>query len=315
MRLHARGVRATSDAAKQTIVAYLMEWLETIKLNLKRTTFREYERVVRRYLLPYFGSARLEQLTAAMIDHMHSTIKSPFNRRYAHTVLSAAIKQAWRRGIIEMNPCAMVDPPRVPKRPKRILTVAEIDRLLKACEGTRYHAIIVLAVQAGMRQGEIFGLQVSDWNRQLGVLHVQRALTEVDGVTLLEEPKSDSARRLITLPERSTKALESHLKFVEGGGESDGFLFTGERGKPLGKANFYRLFYKPLFAAANVPYCRFHDLRHTSASLLLQAGVHPKVVQERLGHSSISITMDLYSHAVPSLQREAADKMDNIFGG
>lgn len=301
------------DPGRQTVSEYLDEFMALKKQTLKRTTFHDYTRIVDDHLKAFFGSLRMSRLSPEWVEQLHQSIKSPFNRKLAHAILRSALQRAVKLRRIPANPCLLVDPPKVPKRTVVPVSVADVEKLLKAAEGTRYHALFVLAVLAGMRQGELFGLQVSDWKRKDGIIIVERSLTEVDNIVMLEAPKSETSRRVITLPQRATDALIGHLKYIVASGQ-DGFMFTGAKGKPLIKSTFHRRVYKPLFKKSGVSFVRFHDLRHTMASLLLQAGVHPKIVQERLGHSSISITMDTYSHSIPSLQREAADKLQTMFG-
>jgi integrase len=187
--------------------------------------------------------------------------------------------------------------------------------LLTAARGDRFYALYVLALTTGMRQGELLALQWRDVDLDAATIAVQRSLSEVNGELHHNEPKTASGRRSITLPTMAVQALRSHraAMLAEGHSAADRPVFCDTIGGWMRKQNLVRRSFRPLLIAANLPTIRFHDLRHTAATMLLEAKEHAKVVQERLGHSTISITLDTYSHVSPSMQRGAADKLDAIF--
>jgi integrase len=166
-----------------------------------------------------------------------------------------------------------------------------------------------LAVYTGLRQGEILGLHNEDIDLDNGVIKVKHQVTVVRGHGIVvTEPKSATSLRPVTLPQSAINALAHHL---EQNSEVSGLVFTTTTGKPVSPRNVYRHF-KIVTREIGLPEIRFHDLRHTHATLLLAAGVHPKIVQERLGHSQISLTLDTYSHVIPSLQTKAAEQIEGI---
>jgi integrase len=171
-----------------------------------------------------------------------------------------------------------------------------------------------LAVGSGMRLGELFGLQWPDVDLKAGAVTVRHTLIELNGTHTLSEPKTAKSRRRIELPDTVVGALLDHRrKMLAEGHAGVAWVFCNQHGGPLRRSHFHRQDFKPLLKAAGLPDIRFHDLRHTSATLLLSQGVHPKVVQERLGHSQIGVTMDIYSHVMPGMGREAADKLNSVF--
>ena len=202
--------------------------------------------------------------------------------------------------------------PRVPRKEFRVLDADEARRLLEAAKGDRLEALLVLALTTGMRQGELLGLQWEDVDLKNGTIYVRRTLLEVDGRLTTGETKSGRNRRL-DLPEIAVEALREHRKRMMAEGHPGPWVFCDTKGGPIRKNNLIRRWFKPLLEKAGLPEIRFHDLRHTAATLLLTLGVHPKVVQERLGHSQISVTLDTYSHVLPSLQKQAASKLDAMF--
>jgi len=209
-----------------------------------------------------------------------------------------------------------VDPPRVEKKEVSFLSAEQAKTLLKASEDERLHAVFVLAITTGMRMGEIFGLQWRNVDFKRKSISICHTLMELKGQLTLTEPKTAKSRRRVDLPQIAVDALKAHRSQMAKEGFSDvGWVFCNLVGGPLRRTHFRSDVFLPLIRKHKLPKIRFHDLRHTSASLLLAAGVHPKVVQERLGHSQIAITMDTYSHVMPTLGAEAADKIDAVLAG
>lgn len=193
-----------------------------------------------------------------------------------------------------------------------MLTEKEVKRLLKVAKGNRLEALIVLALTTGMRQGELFALRWSDVDLQRKTLSVQRSAQEIDGDIRFVEPKTDLSRRRISLSKIAVNALKSRGAIAKREGHGSELVFPSPRGDVLRKSNFIRREWEPMRTAAGIPNARFHDLRHTAASLLLAEGVNPKVVQEMHGHASIRLTLDTYSHLIPTMQAGAADAFDRM---
>jgi integrase len=262
-------------------------------------------------------------------QHVHSLVTkkvregrlSPRTIQYMHSVLRAALNQAVRWRMVHYNAAAMVSTPRVTHREVPALTPADARLLLDAARGDRLEALYSVALALGLRQGEALGLKWADVNLETGVLRVRRASQRVPHQgTQLVEPKTERSRRTLVMPPIVINALCAHRgrqaveRLAAGQRWVDlDLVFPSERGTLADGPNVTHRFHK-LLKRAELPPMRFHDLRHACASLLLVQGVHPRVVMETLGHSQISLTMNTYSHVLPALQREAADRMEAVLG-
>jgi integrase len=201
-----------------------------------------------------------------------------------------------------------------------VLSIADAQKLMQVAKESRVEALIIIAVTTGMRRGELLGLRWNDVDLERGVLHIRRTMNRIPGFGFIEnDPKTKAGRRKVTLPDIVVEALKRHR---EGQEEVKQKLGTRWRGKGLVFCNTVGGFWNPekmtkvfhkVLDQAGLPYMRFHDLRHSAATILLTMGVHPKVVQELLGHSTIAMTMDIYSHFLPSMQKDAMDKMNDTF--
>lgn len=189
----------------------------------------------------------------------------------------------------------------------------QVKALLKLTEDTRNHALMLMAVVTGMRQGELFGLLWENVNLEAGAVNVQFSLEEVKGVQRLKTTKSKASRRMVKIPAVLVEALEEHrtIQMAEGNAASE-YVFCDPAGGPIRKSNFLRRVWHPLRDKLKLPDVRFHDLRHTSATLLLSDGISPKVIQSRLGHSTIRLTLDRYSHVLPSMEDEAVGSFQTL---
>ena len=329
--LYERDRGLLADPAKQTVGQFLVSWLEDVaKPTVRPRTYERYELVIRRHLCPGIGSILLSKLGPQHVQNLYRRMTEAgltSTTRQAHAILHKALGQAAKWNLVPRNVADLVDAPRVPKKEMRVLTPEEAQRFLAAAEGDRFHALYVLAVTCGLRQGELLGLKWEDVNLERGTLQVRRqpqwvrAEGEERKGKKRAEPKSAKSRRVIVLPAVAVAALKRHkvrqteerLRLGEVW-QDYGFVFTTEIGTPVHKSNLLSRSFYPLLEKAGLPRVRFHDLRHTCATVLLAHGVHPKLVQEQLGHSQISLTLDTYSHVLPALQRECAATMDGIFG-
>jgi len=276
--------------------------------------------MVRLYINPTLGKTPLARLQPEHIERLHTAMLdddlSPKTIRIAHNVLNAALQKAVARGAIGRNVCADVRPPRLIHTEIEYFDAEQARHLRAFSEDGRWGPLIAVALATGMRQGELLGLQWSDINLTSGLIQVSRQLGR-DGQ--LVELKNDKHRRGIDVAGTTVAALE-RLKRAQGAErslvgqswEQRNLVFCTHTGRPLNWRNVTRAYKRVLFMAG-LPDRRFHALRHTSATLLLLQGVHPKVVQERLGHASISITLDIYSHVLPRLGPEAAGLLDRLF--
>jgi integrase len=237
-----------------------------------------------------------------------------------HCVLHLALKQAMHWGIIGRNPSELVTPPRPRTREMTALNRSQLQRLLDVTAGSRWHVLWVLLGTTGLRLGEALGLKWDDVDLAERRLVVRRTLQRYPGRGLVfAPPKTEKSRRTIHLSEAARQSLLRHCQ-----SEPDrraraedwmksGLVFTSLRGGPVESGEINRALTRAL-QAAGLPHIRVHDLRHTVASILLERAVHPKIVQELLGHSTIRLTLDTYSHLTPALHREAAQTMDVVLG-
>ena len=252
------------------------------------------------------------------IEQLYSDLRrdgvSPSGIQKAGTLLQTALRHAVRLKLINHNPSLDVRKPRVTKPEMRVLTAEQVAVFLKAAESDRLYAMYVLAIRTGMRQGELFGLKWADIDFDGRSVFVQRTLEEINGRLRLKETKSVKGRRRIELSQTAVAALMAHRKRMLAEGNIGAPVFCDVAGGHLRRPNVHRRSFYPILDRAQLPRLRFHDQRHTSATLLLLAGVNPKIVQERLGHASIEITLNCYSHVLPSMQREAVDKLDRLLG-
>jgi integrase len=312
-----------------TIVeTYLKKWLATAaRPRLRDNTYREYEGLIGRYIKPALGSKRLSDVRPFDVQVMYTNLleKGLSSRtvRFTHSVLSSAFKQAVRWRMLAHNPCESVELPRKTGKEMKSLTPKEAAHFLKEAAKDRWYALFVLALATGLRPSEYFGLKWSDIDLEKGVVTVQRSLiwrSYKSGDWYFGEPKTPRSRRRIPLPTSVVRALTGHKRRqaeerLKAGGayQNLDLVFATCEGQPLIRLNVIQKHFKPILKRARLSEdLRLYDLRHTCATLLLAANENPKVVSERLGHSSITLTMDVYSHVLPDMQQGASDKLESI---
>ncbi len=310
-------------AAGRVTVAQLAErWLEDVaRHSVKPRTRDFYADKMRLYVLPTLGNCRLTSLQPAHLQKLYSDLLdrglSAQTVHHVHTVLHRALRQAVEWNHVPRNVADVAHAPRVKRTEMRVLTAEQANILQMVAADTRYEALIALAVSSGMRKGELLGLRWQDVDLDEGTVHVRRQLDQNGRVS---EPKTAKARRRIGLPASTVAALRAHKRrqaehrLLWGPEwEDNDLVFCTHQGRPLGASNLSRDF-KRLLRRAGLPDIRFHDLRHTNATLLLLQNTPAKVVSERLGHASIQITLDTYSHVLPSMDRDAADRLEALLG-
>jgi len=308
------------DCGKMTVGELLKKWLtESAKPNISPGSYAEYERIVNSYLVPKLGSVKLSAIRPLHIQTMLSQLETggtgPRTRQYCYVTLHRAFVIALRWQLMLRNPCDGIDPPKVKKSPVESLTADQAKKLLEASEGNRFHAVFVLALTTGMRQGEIFGLHWDSVDLKKGILQVCYSLEELKGKLRLKEPKSESARRQIALSEMAVKALWAHkAKLLAEGLGGCPYVFPDSEGGLLRKCSFHRWSWSKIRKAVGLEKTHFHALRHSCASLMLADGVNMKVIQATLGHANIGMTMDTYAHLMPDSQRAAASTFDRLLG-
>ena len=319
------------DDENMTVGEYVTRWLEdSAKGDLAPRTYGNYRLQVRRHIVPAIGRVKLAKLNPAHVQSLYAKKLrdglKPSSVRYIHAVLRRALEQAVRWNLIPRNPAAVVDPPKVRQEEIKSLDPGQARQFLRTAgeADDGLEALYVLSLTAGLRMGEALGLKWSDIDLDAGTLRVNRQLQRTrrdedrgaPGRLVFSEPKNAS-RRTVDLPQTALAALKRHHKKqleekLKAGGayEDDGLVFATAKGTPLDAQNVVNRHFKPLLRSAGLPAIRWHDLRHSCFTLLLSRGVHPKYVQHLAGHASIQLTLDRYSHWMPSMGKHTASAMD-----
>src|ERR671920_684913 len=315
------------DAGKMTVGEYLDRWLsDSVKGTVRVSTYERHEEIVRLHIKPSLRRVGLKKLTPAHVRGLYSekldSGLAPATVRRIHSTLHKALSQAVSDGIVPRN-AAHVKAPRPTPEEMRPLSEEEARTFLDAARqsGERFEALYVLAITTGLRRGELLGLRWDDVDLERGTLRVGRALVREGGRHKVGETKTRRGRRQINLTPWTVNALKAHRKRqleekmrLAETYEDRGLVFSTSVGTPVNPENLVNRSFKPLLKKAGLPEIRFHNLRHTCATLLLSRGVHPKLVQELLGHATIAMTLDTYSHYLPSMGDQAAEAMGDALG-
>ncbi len=324
--------------AQITLGEFLQRWLEEyVRHSVRPATYDMYEMLVRVRIAPALGQVRLDELSPLDLQRFYRQIVegpradgkpgqlASTTVKHIHSVLRAALRRAVKWQVLARSPAEVVDPPRAQKKPLRVWTPDEAARFLEFVQDDRYYAAYLLAIGAGLRRGEILGLRWQDVDPINHAVIVNQSVVPTTAGNLIQEPKTAGSRRVVLISERTIEALTRRIASIqkeradyesiygEGSYTDLGLIFPGVGGRPLNPSAFTRRF-GHLAEKTGLPKIRFHDLRHTHATLMLQAGVHVKVMSERLGHSSISTTMNTYAHVLPTMQREVAHTVDRLLG-
>ena len=310
-------------AGRQSLASYLEEWLIAARPALRPRTALRYEQYLRLHATPFIGHIALSKLAPQHLRTLYAERTgaglSPASVGHLHAVLHTALRQAERDGLIARNVVALVSPPRVPRQEMRALSPEQASILLQSVQGDRLAALYELALATGARQGELLALRWSDVDLDAGVVTIQRSLVRSSVGLSFAEPKTSSSLRSVPIGRYTVEALRDHRRRqaeerIRAGTtwEDQGLIFTNTYGRPVDAGELLRSHHYRLLDRAGVPRVRFHDLRHTAATLMLAQGVHPKVVSERLGHSTPMLTLTVYSHVTPTMQREAATALDAL---
>ena len=329
---HEAGILAPD--ARGTMARFLTGWLEGVKPTLRPRSWDRYEEHVRLHLIPTLGRIPLARLSPMDVQRANNELLkmglAPATVCRAHAALRAALKQALRWQLIPSNPASLVTPPRVEHREMAALDPEQARRFLTAARGTPLEALWVLAVTSGLRQGELLALQWSEVDLEGASVRVTGTLTRIDVEAagaghpkthrVTAPPKSARSRRRVEIGALAVDALREHRRHQVEQRLHAGTLwvdrdlvFCGATGGHLHPVRLNREL-RSLLAIGGLPMIRFQDLRHTAASLLLGRDVNPKKVSEMLGHSTVAITLDTYSHVLPTMHREAARVMDDLLG-
>jgi integrase len=309
------------DAGTLTVGEYLDRWMRDVEGTVRESTHQRYGYAVGPHVKPALGSIKLKDLNPAQVrwfyrDRLDSGL-SPASVHKLHVVLHKALKAAVSDGLIPRNVAAGLKLPKLSREEIDPLNREEARRLLEAAKGERLEALYMLALNTGMRLGELLALNWDDVDLEGEVLRVRRTLTRAGKVYTTGEPKTRNSRRVIRLTGAAVEALRGHLpRQLEEMGrmgslyQPGGLVFATEVGTIVNPSNVRNRSLKPLLKKAGLRPVRFHDLRHTCATLLLLKNVNPKIVSELLGHASVSITLDVYSHLMPDMQEKAARALE-----
>ena len=315
----------TFEAAGMTLGEFLTEWLGTVSSSGSKGTHFTYGWTVQKRIIPYIGNLNLMDLRPDRIQRFYNYLQKEGLSKHAvavtHKTLRVAMNHAVKLRLIGRNPCSGTTPPRPEQTEMKFFDDRQVKALLKTARDIRdkFYSLYYLAIHTGMRQSELIGLKWEDVDWNLSTILVKRQVRHFRGTgyTFLE-PKSKSGTRTIYLGKQALELLENHKReqqlFISAAGDDWTCLdlvFPSGAGTPLTGSNIRRDF-RRLLKVSGLPQIRFHDLRHTAASLMLNHGIPVLIVSKRLGHSKPSITLDTYGHLIPSRQEEAAQLMDHL---
>jgi integrase len=316
-----------ADPGKMTLGDWLAQWLDEAQHVVARKTLQRYKEIVDLHLVPALGAIPLAKLQPAQIQAYYSQALTTGRRDgtgglsaqtvvHHDRVLNVALKRARSLRLIASNPVEDASRPKVEHREIEVLEPAESAALLARARSTRLFPIVFLALGTGLRRGEVLGLRWSDVDLERRALTVAQSLEQTKAGLRFKTPKTKRSRRTIALSPSLVEVLLAHRarqaadRLALGmGRDPAGLVFTRIDGDPIQPDSVTKMFARIVLRAKIRP-ISFHGLRHTHSTDLLRAGVHPKITSERLGHASIAITMDTYSHAIPGLQEDAAQRID-----
>jgi integrase len=319
------------EPSRLTVRGYLTgEWLPAVHRSVRPLTYAGYERSVRIHIVPRIGDLALQRVTPAKLNGLYSALLdhgradgqglAPGSVRQVHLALHGALRAAVRWQLLNRNAAAFADPPRVASPTMRVWTADELGRFLSAIRDNRLYPLFLVLAGTGMRRGEALGARWEDLDLEGARWQVRRTLLPASGGSIEGTPKTARGHRSVALDPGTVRALRAwrthqlEERMAWGVAWTDsGRVFTREDGTDLHPARVSELFDR-LVKQSGVPRIRLHDLRHGHCTLALAAGVHPKVVQERLGHSSVAFTLDRYSHVVPAMQEDAAETVARLVG-
>jgi integrase len=324
------------EKTRQTVTEFADEWLKAIEPTVRPSTHYSYSRNIKLHVKPYLGSVPLASIDAGMLNGLYAQLLAEGRKnqkggglsnrsvRYVHTIIHRMFKDAVRWSRLARNPVDSADPPKATATVKRKLatwTAEQLRAFLLGTRADRLYAAFLLLATTGMRRGEALGLRWVDLDLDARKASIVQTVITVKHAVHIGDPKTAKGTRTIELDPATVAALREHRKrqaaerLQMGSGFTDhGLVFCQPTGEPVHPERFSEAFTSRSKKAA-LPIIRLHDLRHTWATLALEAGVHPKVVQERLGHANISVTLDIYSHVSTSVHSDAADKVASIIFG
>lgn len=318
-----QGLPLTSSE-RLTVADFLRRWLtDTVEANVRPSTLASYRSHIEHHVIPSIGKVRLSRLNAQDVERMNKEVvdkgKSPRTAAHARAILRSALADAVKWEMIARNAAALADAPRTVEPELTTLSPGEARQFIAGVRTLREGPLYTLTLACGLRLGEVTGLAWSDIDLKKGTVRVRQTLGRLSGEFVIGEPKSRNSRRTLAVPHFALASLRMHRarrnreRLLAGPLWRDqaDLVFTTSLGEPLNPSSLTRRF-RATLADLKLPTMRFHDLRHSCASLLIAEGVHPRLIMETLGHSQISLTMNRYAHVAPVVQREVAGRMDGL---
>ena len=303
--------------SKLTIGDLLTDWLETTRYRVRPATLEGYDATIRNHLLPELGAMRVQDLTPIELQRFYNRKlaagASARTIQLAHQRLSQALATGVKQGLIARNVADLVDPPRVPAASRTVWTAQECRTFIQASRSHRLDPFWMLAISTGLRRGQLLGLRWQDIDFEQSKLSVHQSVGVLAGAPTISAPKTAKSRRDVLLPATVTQALHDHLDRAQlkTDRQPAELVFSTSLGGPIHPNNLSRSF-NAIIQSAGLPRIRFHDLRHTHATLLLAANQPVHAVSERLGHARSSITLDVYAHVIPGMQQDAVAALDRL---
>ncbi|HYI58506.1 MAG TPA: tyrosine-type recombinase/integrase [Microlunatus sp.] len=322
---------------KIAVAEYLAAWLQAIKPTIKLSTWASYEKNVRLHVIPHLGRVELAHLTALHLDRLYAHLLTKGRQdgtgglsartvKYVHTIVGRALKDAARKGLVVRSVARDADPPKSSTTRADVMrtwTGEETGRFLHLVAEHRFGSLFVFLASTGCRRGEALGLRWRDVNLDGDQprASIRQTVTKVAGQTLIGTTKTNQGRRVLVLDQQLVDDLKVHRRrqaeqrlLLGAGWRDNDLVFPNHIGDPQAPETVSRVF-RELVDKAGLPPIRLHDLRHGWATLALEAGIHPKVVQERLGHANIAITLGTYSHVAPTMHESAAATVAGMIRG
>lgn len=321
------------EPSRLTVAEYVTEtWLPLMKHSVRASTWDSYNRMMTNHVLPHIGGVRLQDLTARHLDHLYRDLLAggrrdkkdgglaPKTVRYMHTTIHKALRDAERKELVMRNVADAADPPRLDRdrREMQTWTAQQLSDFLNGMSDHEIFAAFLLCATTGMRRGEVLGLRWVDVDWGRARISVRQTVTSVNYRLVVGEPKTARSRRSIALDSTTLRYLRTHeerqmvaREQLGVGFEDQGLVFCRADGSPI-HPDYMSQTFGYAISRLRLPRIRLHDLRHTHATLGLAAGVPAKVMSDRLGHATVAFTQDVYMHAIPQLEYDAADTIADL---
>jgi integrase len=309
------------EPSKKKFKEFALDYFEnTYRNRVKPSSYANSYNLVVAQIIPWFGDVNLSDIDQALVHQFYNEkIKEDYSSHYIqrmHEMIRLVLRVAFKWGVIQKDVASMLEPPRLKRKEMKVWSIKQVNEFLKTTKHSRYHPIYYLAAYTGMRKGEILGLTWDSINFEEKTIKITKTLYKIKDGYLLQEPKTANSIRTIYMDDDIIRVLKKqkvkqNLERLKFGGvyKEHNMVFAQETGEFVNPGGVNGLFTRYI-ERAGLPRIRFHDLRHTHATILLQMGVNPKIVAERLGHSTVRITLDTYSHVLPSMKKDLSEQFN-----